>query len=102
MGDFVVVINAEKIALTGSKPSQKFAHRHSGYPGGITSIVYSDLIEENPTHLVEKAIVGMLPKNKIGRAQATKLKVYAGSEHPHAAQNPTKFEITQVSQIVKK
>ena len=102
MGDFVIVINAEKVALTGQKHSQKFAHRHSGYPGGITSVVYSDLIAENPTHLVEKAIVGMLPKNKIGRAQATKLKVYAGSEHPHASQNPSKFEITQVSQIVKK
>ena len=102
MGDFVIVINAEKVALTGQKHTQKFAHRHSGYPGGITSVVYSDLIQENPTHLVEKAITGMLPKNKIGRAQSTKLKVYAGAEHPHASQNPSKFEITQVSQIVKK
>ena len=101
-GDYIVVINAEKIKVTGNKGDDKVYHRHSGYPGGITSIVYSDLIEENPTHLIEKAIVGMLPKNKIGRAQSTKLKVYAGSEHPHAAQNPTKFEINQVSQIVKK
>ena len=102
MGDFVVVINAEKVALTGQKHSQKFAHRHSGYPGGITSVVYSDLIQENPTHLVEKAIVGMLPKNKIGRSVATKLKVYAGPTHPHAAQNPSVYELTQVSQLTKK
>jgi large subunit ribosomal protein L13 len=102
MGDFVIIINADKVALTGQKQIQKFAHRHSGYPGGITSVVYADLIKENPTHLIEKAIFGMLPKNKIGRAQATKLKVYAGAEHPHASQNPSKFEITQVSQIVKK
>ena len=102
MGDFVIVINADKVALTGSKSSQKFAHQHSGYPGGMTSTVYSDLFEKFPTRAVEKAIKGMLPKNSVGRAAATKLKVYAGSEHPHAAQNPKAFEFIQVSQISKK
>lgn len=102
MGDFVIVINADKVALTGSKSSQKFAHQHSGYPGGMTSTVYSDLFEKFPTRAVEKAIKGMLPKNSVGRSAATKLKVYAGSDHPHAAQNPKAFEFNQVSQISKK
>jgi large subunit ribosomal protein L13 len=102
MGDFVVVINADKVVLTGSKNTQKFAHQHSGYPGGMTSTVYSDLFEKFPTRAVEKAIKGMLPKNSVGRSAFTKLKVYAGSEHPHAAQNPKVFEFNQVSQIVKK
>ena len=102
MGDFVVVINAEKIVLTGQKAGQKFAHHHSGYPGGMTSIVYADLINQDPTRVIEKAILGMIPKNKLGRAVGSKLKVYAGSEHPHAAQNPTPYVFNQVSQIVKK
>jgi large subunit ribosomal protein L13 len=102
MGDFVIVINADKVALTGSKSTQKFAHQHSGYPGGMTSTVYSDMFEKFPTRAVEKAIKGMLPKNHVGRSAATKLKVYAGSEHPHAAQNPKVFEFNQVSQISKK
>ena len=102
MGDFVIVINAEKVVLTGAKVSQKFAHQHSGYPGGMTSTVYSDMFEKFPTRAVEKAIKGMLPKNSVGRAALTKFKVYAGSEHPHAAQNPKVFEFSQVSQIVKK
>ncbi|MEN9915446.1 MAG: hypothetical protein RL725_121 [Actinomycetota bacterium] len=102
MGDFVVVINAEKVVLTGSKGTQKFAYQHSGYPGGMTATVYSDMFEKFPTRAVEKAIKGMLPKNSVGRAALTKLKVYAGSEHPHAAQNPKAFEFNQVSQIVKK
>jgi large subunit ribosomal protein L13 len=101
MGDFVIVINADKVALTGSKSSQKFAHQHSGYPGGMTSTVYSDLFEKFPTRAVEKAIKGMLPKNSVGRSAATKLKVYAGSEHPHAAQNPKAFEFKQVSQLLQ-
>ena len=88
MGDFVIVINAEKVVLTGSKSSQKFAHQHSGYPGGMTSTVYADLFEKFPTRAVEKAIKGMLPKNKLGRAMFKKLYVYAGAEHPHAAQKP--------------
>jgi len=102
MGDFVVVINAEKVVLTGQKAGQKFAHHHSGFPGGLTSVVYGELLEKYPTRAVEKAIKGMLPKNSLGRAQATKLKVYAGPEHPHASQGPTPYVFEQVSQIVKK
>ena len=101
MGDFVVIINAEKVALTGQKAKQKFAHHHSGFPGGMTSVVYADLINEDPTRVIEKAVLGMIPKNKIGRSIGTKLKVYAGPTHPHAAQNPSVFEITQVSQVKK-
>jgi large subunit ribosomal protein L13 len=101
MGDFVVIINAEKVALTGQKAKQKFAHHHSGFPGGMTSIVYADLINEDPTRVIEKAVLGMIPKNKIGRSIGTKLKVYAGPTHPHAAQNPSVYEITQVSQVKK-
>ena len=102
MGDFVIVINADKVAISGSKSTQKFEHRHSGFPGGLRSTVYGDLLEKYPTRAVEKAIEGMLPKNRLGRAMASKLKVYAGAEHPHAAQAPTPYEFKQVSQIVKK
>lgn len=101
MGDFVVIINAEKITLSGSKSTQKYAHQHSGFPGGLTSTVYGDLMVKYPTRAVEKAIKGMLPKNTLGRAMATKLKVYAGPEHPHAAQAPTPYVFEQVSQILK-
>ena len=97
-GDFVIIINAEKVALTGSKLAQKKAYRHSGYPGGLSATTYSELLEKHPTRAVEKAIRGMLPKNSIGRAQLTKLKVYAGPEHPHAAQQPKTFTLTQVAQ----
>jgi len=97
-GDFVVVINADKVALTGNKLEQKRAYRHSGYPGGLRSQSYVELLEKHPTKAVEKAVRGMLPKNSIARAQITKLKVYAGPEHPHQAQQPQPFEITQVSQ----
>jgi large subunit ribosomal protein L13 len=88
MGDFVIIINAEKIALTGSKLLQKKAYRHSGYPGGLTATTYSELLEKHPTRAVEKAVRGMLPKNSIGRAQLTKLKVYTGTEHHHSSQQP--------------
>ncbi|MET1020025.1 MAG: 50S ribosomal protein L13 [Microterricola sp.] len=98
MGDFVIIINAEKVALTGAKLDQKKAYRHSGYPGGLTAVTYSELLEKNPERAVEKAIRGMLPKNSIGRAQLKKLKVYAGSEHPHAAQQPVPYTLTQVAQ----
>ena len=91
-GDFVIVINAEKILLTGNKLTQKKYYRHSGYPGGIKETVYSDLMAQKPTLAVEKAIKGMLPHNRLGRATAKKLKVYAGSEHPHAAQKPQLWE----------
>jgi large subunit ribosomal protein L13 len=97
-GDFVIIVNAEKVALTGSKLLQKKAYRHSGYPGGLTATTYSELLEKSPEKAVEKAIRGMIPKNSLGRDQLAKLKVYKGSEHPHAAQKPTKFVIDQVAQ----
>jgi len=98
MGDFVIIINADKVALTGSKLTQKKAYRHSGYPGGLTATTYSELLEKHPTRAVEKAVRGMLPKNSIGRAQLTKLKVYTGTEHPHAAQQPKTYTLSQVAQ----
>jgi len=97
-GDFVIIINAEKVALTGSKRQQKMDYRHSGYPGGLRATNYAELLEQNPRRAVEKAIKGMLPHNKLGRAQLRKLKVYAGSEHPHAAQQPQPFAIGQIAQ----
>jgi len=97
-GDFVIIVNADKVALTGSKAEQKKAYRHSGYPGGLTAVSYSELLEKNPTRAVEKAIRGMLPKNSLGRAQLKKLKVYTGPEHPHAAQQPKQFVFNQVAQ----
>ena len=97
-GDFVFIINAEKVALTGSKREQKMEYRHSGYPGGLRATSYTELLAENPRRAVEKAVKGMLPHNKLGRQQIKKLKVYAGSEHPHSAQQPVAFEITQVAQ----
>ncbi len=98
MGDFVIVINAEKVALTGAKLAQKRAYSHSGYPGGLSTSTYTELLAKHPTRAVEKAVRGMLPKNSIGRAQLTKLKVYAGAEHPHAAQQPKQYTLSQVSQ----
>ncbi|RZS56497.1 LSU ribosomal protein L13P [Microcella putealis] len=98
MGDFVIIVNAGKVALTGSKLEQKKAYRHSGYPGGLKAVGYAELLEKNPVRAVEKAIRGMLPKNSLGRAQITKLKVYAGAEHPHAAQQPTPYTLDQVAQ----
>lgn len=97
-GDFVVIINADKVALTGSKREQKKAYRHSGYPGGLKAVGYTELLEKNPERAVEKAVRGMLPKNTLGRAQLSKLKVYRGAEHPHAAQQPQPFQISQVAQ----
>jgi large subunit ribosomal protein L13 len=97
-GDFVIIINAEKIALTGNKRETKVAYRHSGYPGGLKRIAYSKLLDTKPERAIEQAIRGMLPKNRLGRSIITKLKVYAGPEHPHSAQQPTPFEITQVAQ----
>jgi large subunit ribosomal protein L13 len=97
-GDFVIVVNAEKVALTGRKLEQKLAYRHSGYPGGLRSVAYGDLLEKHPERLIEKAVRGMLPKNSLGRSMLRKLKVYAGPEHPHQAQQPVPYEITQVAQ----
>ena len=97
-GDFVIVINADKVALSGNKLEQKRAYRHSGYPGGLRSISYGELMEKRPERIVEKAVRGMLPKNSLGRSMLRKLKVYAGPEHPHQAQQPVPYEITQVAQ----
>jgi large subunit ribosomal protein L13 len=97
-GDFVIVINADKIVLTGSKRDQKFAYRHSGYPGGLRAVSYAELMDKHPERVVEKAVRGMLPKNTLGRHQLSKLKVYRGAEHPHIAQQPQPFTITQVAQ----
>jgi large subunit ribosomal protein L13 len=97
-GDFVIVINADKVALTGNKRETKLAYRHSGYPGGLRSVTYAELLEKRPERAIEKAVRGMLPKNSLAAQQLSKLKVYTGSEHPHAAQQPKPFEITQVSQ----
>lgn len=98
MGDYVIIINAAKVALTGSKLTQKLAYRHSGYPGGLTAVKYSELLEKNPERAVEKAIRGMLPKNSLGADQFRKLKVYAGAEHPHTAQQPKPYTFDQVAQ----
>jgi large subunit ribosomal protein L13 len=97
-GDFVIVVNAEKVALTGQKLQKKMAYRHSGYPGGLKAVSYAELLEKNPVRAVEKAIRGMLPKNSLGRQQLSKLKVYAGAEHPHAAQQPKTYTFDQVAQ----
>src|SRR5690606_23703010 len=98
MGDFVIVVNADKVALTGQKLEKKLAYRHSGYPGGLSAQNYPVLLEQPPARAVEKAIRGMLPKNSLGRAPFKKLKVYAGAEHPHAAQQPKTYTLTQVAQ----
>ncbi|HVY11564.1 MAG TPA: 50S ribosomal protein L13 [Mycobacteriales bacterium] len=97
-GDFVIIVNASKVALTGNKREGKLAHRHSGYPGGLTSTPYGELLDKRPERVVEKAVKGMLPHTTLGRQMASKLKVYAGPEHPHQAQSPVPYEITQVAQ----
>jgi large subunit ribosomal protein L13 len=96
-GDFVIIVNAGKVALTGNKREDKFAYRHSGYPGGLRKRSFGELLDTRPDRLLEKVVKGMLPKNKLGRAQGRKLKVYAGPDHPHAAQQPKPFEIAKVS-----
>ncbi len=93
VGDFVVVVNAEKISVTGAKRTEKLYHRHSGYPGGLRSRTLNEMLEKRPEEVIRLAVKGMLPKNRLGRKQLTKLKVYAGPEHPHAAQKPQKLEI---------
>ena len=98
-GDFVIVVNADKVALSGNKLSDKRAYRHSGYPGGLRAVVYRDLFAKHPERAVEKTVRGMLSKNTLGRHMLRKLKVYAGPEHPHQAQQPVPFQITQISQI---
>jgi len=92
-GDFVIVLNADKVRLTGNKLADKMYYRHTGYPGGIRSINAEKLLEKNPEDLIKKAVKGMLPKNKLGRQMFKKLKVYAGGEHPHAAQQPKELSL---------
>jgi large subunit ribosomal protein L13 len=94
-GDFVIVVNAEKIAVTGNKLDQKRYYRHSGYPGGLRSRTLRDQLERRPTEVIRTAVKGMLPKNRLARQQLTKLKVYAGPEHPHSAQNPRPLNLEQ-------
>lgn len=91
-GDFVIVINAEKVVLTGKKLQQKQYTYHTGYPGGLKTMTYEKLMQDKPERAIEKAVKGMLPHNRLGRAQGHKLKVYRGAEHPHAAQQPTVWE----------
>ena len=92
-GDHVIVINADKIVMTSNKAEQKFAYRHSGYPGGLRSTSYASLLADDPVELVTRAIRGMIPKNRLGRQQLDKLKVYAGPEHPHTARNPQPHDV---------
>ncbi|MDO4613252.1 MAG: 50S ribosomal protein L13 [Actinomycetaceae bacterium] len=98
MGDHVIIINAEKVVLTGKKLDQKRAYHHSGYPGGLKSLSYAELLAKFPERAVEKAIRGMIPHTKLGRAQFKKLHVYAGSQHPHAAQQPVEYAPTKIAQ----
>ncbi len=97
-GDFVIIINAEKVSLSGNKRTDKPVYRHSGYPGGLKQIAYGALLEKDAAKAIEKSVRGMLPKNRLGNQIIRKLKVYAGPDHPHAAQKPQPFEITQISQ----
>jgi len=92
-GDFVVIVNAEKVAVTGNKAVQKLYYRHSGYPGGLSELSFEQMQVRYPERIIETAVRGMVPKNRLGRQMLTKLKVYAGSDHPHAAQNPQPLEI---------
>jgi len=98
-GDFVVVVNAEKVAVTGNKLRDKRYWRHSGYPGGIRSRTLGEQLERRPEEVLRKAVRGMLPKNSLGRAQLMKLKIYAGGEHPHAAQQPKPLRLTRVAEV---
>lgn len=92
-GDYIVVINAEKVRVTGKKATDKMYHRHSGYPGGLKSISFEKLIEKAPERVIQSAVKGMLPKGPLGRAMFKKMKVYAGNEHPHAAQQPQELKL---------
>ncbi len=96
-GDFVVIINAGKVAMTGNKAAQSRVHRHSGYPGGLTSTSYADVLATRPERIVEKAVKGMIPHNSLGRQVMSKLKVYAGPTHPHQAQSRVPYELKLVS-----
>ncbi len=95
-GDFVIVVNADKVVLTSNKADQKFAYRHSGYPGGIRATSWKTLLTEDPVRLVESAVRGMVPKTRLGRAQMGKLFVYSGPDHPHAAQQPVAYDTSAI------
>lgn len=97
-GDFVIIVNASKVALSGDKATKKMAYSHSGYPGGLSQISIGDLLEKDARKAIENAVWGMLPKNRLGRQMLKKLKVYSGPEHPHTAQKAKPFEIKQISQ----
>ena len=97
-GDFVVIVNASKIALTGNKAQTKRAYLPPGYPGGLSAVPYGKLLQTDPRRAVERAVWGMMPKNRLSRKMIKKLKVYGGPDHPHAAQNPQPYEITQIAQ----
>ncbi len=99
-GDFVVIVNAAKVVMTGNKAAQSRYHHHSGYPGGLTSTSYADLLATRPASVVERAVKGMLPHTTLGRHMGTKLKVYPGPTHPHQAQQPVPYEIVQLAQLV--
>ena len=92
-GDFVIVVNAEKIAVTGNKRADKLYHRHSGYPGGLRTRTFEQMITRRPEEIIRIAVKGMMPRNRLARKQLTKLKVYAGPEHPHIAQRPAEMEL---------
>jgi large subunit ribosomal protein L13 len=92
-GDYIVIVNAEKVAVTGRKSKQKMYHRHTGYPGGLKSMSFEKLIDHKPERVIELAVKGMIPRNPLGRAMLKKLKVYAGVDHPHAAQQPKELKI---------
>jgi large subunit ribosomal protein L13 len=92
-GDFVVVVNADRAAVTGKKAEQKVYRRHTGYPGGLREVSYEQMLERKPTEILRKAVRGMMPKTRLGRQQLRKLKIYAGPEHPHEAQSPEPYEV---------
>jgi len=98
-GDFVIIVNAGKVALTGNKREQKLAYRHSGYPGGLRATPIGNLLDRRPAQVIETAVKGMLPHTTLGRHMLSKLKIYAGPEHPHQAQQPKPYQISQVAQL---
>ncbi len=97
VGDYVIVVNAEKVRVTGGKESKKMYYRHTGYPGGLRQTIYKDMIEKHPERVIEKAVKGMVPRTTLGTQMLRKLKVYAGPNHPHAAQQPTTLEVRGAS-----
>ncbi len=92
-GDFVVVVNADRVSVTGRKAEQKLYRRHTGYPGGLREVTYEQMMERKPAEILRKAVYGMMPKTRLARQQFRKLKIYAGSEHPHEAQSPEPYEV---------